>query len=221
MEIIKKYEKYLTYWVSEKDKGQSHALNKGIAKASGSILAWLNSDDFYEKDTLSYVSNQFLSKNIDVLCGACCMITNLGEKKYLMSKDINLSSLLRYWEIDFCPPQPSIFFSRRAFQELGKFDENLHYAMDYDLWLTISNKYTFYCTEKLLSYYRVHSTSKTGTSDGFEKFRPEWQKVAHKHLQNAPTIVKTIFYLSKYKNQLPKQTLYYIKRMYSFLKNGK
>lgn len=223
VQIIKKYEKYLSYWTSEPDKGQSHALNKGFEKATGSILAWLNSDDFYAEDTLWYVANEFTSRQIDVLCGACYMITATDTKR-LSNKEVNLSSLLRYWEVNFCPPQPSIFFSKRAFLELGKFDENLYYAMDYDLWLAIAKKYTFYCVDKVLSFYRIHSNSKTGLSNGFEKFKFEWEQVAYKHLKHCNFQEKTKFYYAKYKNIIPKQIGYYYRRVKSIIKlttNGK
>lgn len=210
--IIKKYEKYLAYWVSEPDKGQSHALNKGFRQATGSILAWLNADDFYAKNTLFYVAEQFNAKPIDVLCGACQMLIGT-ESKLLLPGKVSLASLLRYWELNFCPPQPSIFFSRRAFGLLGQFDEQLHYAMDYDLWLTIAKKYQFHCVEKVLSFYRVHPQSKTGTSNGFESFRPEWRKVAHKHLQTCSLLDKIRFYHARYRHIIPKQSAYYYKKV--------
>ena len=74
VEIIKKYSPWLTYWVSERDRGQSHAINKGFEHASGDILGWLNSDDMLAMGSLRRVAEISVETGCDVLSGACAMI---------------------------------------------------------------------------------------------------------------------------------------------------
>ena len=183
LEIIKQYEDKISYWVSEPDNGQSDALNKGFAKASGDVVAWINSDDYYEPFVLEHVLEKFNDPNISVINGNCMMHYSDSEKTYLdKSGFINTSRMLKYWRPYFCPPQPSIFFRREVLQSVGFLDESLNYSMDLDLWLKISLKYKFTYYNALLSHYLIHDSSKSGSEGGLEKFVPEWRKVAFKYL---------------------------------------
>jgi glycosyltransferase involved in cell wall biosynthesis len=146
--------------VSEKDTGQSNAINKGFHLASGEILAWLNSDDYYEENIFGDIV-QYFAANPD------CMflygdITFVDRKRCPMSKitgdTINYRSLIK------CPDivrQPSCFWRRGVMQELGDIDENLHLVMDYDFFLRGAKKYPFHYMNKNLSYYRYYDENKS------------------------------------------------------------
>jgi glycosyltransferase involved in cell wall biosynthesis len=182
--IIRKYSRWINSWISEPDSGQSEALEKGFGLATGEIAAWINSDDLYEKDALYKVARAYKEQPFSFYCGACRMVDPSGKPlRLLYTREVTQRSLMQYWKPHFCPPQPSIFFRRELLHELGGFDKSLHYAMDFDLWLKASRKYSFHHTKDNLSYYRVHPDSKTGSPGGLEKFIPEWKLLIERSLR--------------------------------------
>lgn len=198
IEIIKKYSSGISYWVSEPDKGQSDALEKGFKKATGEIAAWINSDDYYEKDVFHKIAAHYQQHLFAFLCGACQMInTDNQPMQTLHTPFISYASLLRYWKPHFCPPQPSIFFRLDILRELGYFDTSLRYAMDLDLWLRGSEKHRFYCIPDNLSYYRVHADSKTGSTGGLRKFIPEWKRVITRSLHRRSLLTRYSYHLQE------------------------
>ena len=201
LDIIKKYEDRISYWVSEPDKGQSDALNKGFARATGNVFAWINSDDYYELDILTKVMKKFDNPNISILNGNCMMhYSNSGRTFIDKSGFINTSRMLKYWKPYFCPPQPSIFFRRTVWDDVGVLNELLNYSMDLDLWLRMSLKYEFTFYNEILSHYLIHDSSKSGSGDGFTKFIPEWRKVAFKYLWKSGIRAQLCFWIDYLKN---------------------
>jgi len=190
VELIRKYSSGISYWVSEPDCGQTDALQKGFRMATGEIAAWINSDDYYEKDIFYKVAGLYKDMDFSFLCGTCRMIDQDGRLlQQLHTKKISYQTLIRYWKPHFCPPQPSIFF-KRAVLEVLDFDISLKYAMDYDLWLKASRKYEFCHITDNLSFYRVHADSKTGSEGGLGKFIPEWKMLIGKSLRQESLLTK-------------------------------
>lgn len=194
VDVIKKYEPWLSYWTSERDRGQSDALQKGFSRATGDIMAWINSDDFYARGALLKVAEAYMQRPFSLFCGSCRMITENNKAiQQLFTPRITFQTLLRYWKPHFCPPQPSIFFTGEVFEYAGPFDEELSYAMDFSFWLKAVARYQFTITEEMLSFYRVHSNSKTGSGNGFEKFIPEWKRVIWQNLRTKSLQTKLRF----------------------------
>jgi glycosyltransferase involved in cell wall biosynthesis len=165
IEIIKKYEKHLHYWISEKDNGQSHAINKGFERASGAILCWLNSDDLYMPGCLFYVAEQINSYVKEgILFGNCLHFKT--EDTGLTAYGSNVPSMFRESLLenhDFII-QPSSFWTKATWNAVGKLREDIHYAFDWEWFLRAKKIGTrFYSTSKCLSMYRLHETHKTAT----------------------------------------------------------
>lgn len=196
VEIIKKYDAQLAYWISEPDNGQASALNKGLAKATGDIIGWINSDDWYEEDVFDLIAENFSKNSIDLLIGNCTVVFQDEAIRGFTVKPFNVSyqSMLRYWKTNFCPPQPSIFFSKRLLKQVGLLDENLRYAMDLDLWLRMAQESKFYYIDKNLSYYLIHNNSKSGSDNGMKKFVVEWKSVCYNRLKTSTISQKFFFY---------------------------
>lgn len=160
IEIIKKYQKYLTYCVSEKDSGQTSAIIKGLKKATGEIFAWQNSDDLYLPNTFSIVSKIFSEdSNLELLFGGWNYIDNKG--KLLSTRYLKRYSLLQLKSGFRVPPQPAVFFRRNIIFKVGGLDANKKYVMDYDLYVRIANKNNLKITNEVLGSFRLHSASKT------------------------------------------------------------
>lgn len=159
--IIKKYADRLTYWVSESDRGQSHAINKGFDRATGEIFGWLNSDDYYHHGALREVAEQFIANpDAGAVVGAGDMLVEeTGAITLVAPFPVTVNSL--YGAVDRFFAQPSCFFSRQAWLDCGPLDESLHLAMDLDLWLKIAKKYSYVTTHKNLSVSLIHSHAKT------------------------------------------------------------
>ncbi len=142
VEIIQKYADRLTYWVSEKDRGQTHAINKGLERATGDIIAYLNSDDYYLPGTLHQVAEYFgQHPDVDLLHGRCRSVDVNGEKIGERFGDISsYSEILDLWDVWWAKRnfvQPEVFWSRRITEKIGLFREDLYFVMDYEYWLRI------------------------------------------------------------------------------------
>ena len=162
-EIIKKYEKWLTYWVSEPDNGQSEAINKGWAVSNGDILAWLNSDDTYTENALISIAEFFIENpHVDMIYGDSRMIDEKGHfLKMAPAAEFKLKPLVcNHWFI----PQQSTFIRRSVFERVGKLNEDLHLVMDWEYWLRIAlNDFRIQFLPKILSNFRIHKNAKTSS----------------------------------------------------------
>jgi glycosyltransferase involved in cell wall biosynthesis len=166
-------------WISEPDRGQADAVNKGIAMASGDIIGWLNSDDLYLPGTLQAVMEHFHENpGCRWAYGRCRIIDKDGKERWkwitgyknARLKRFSFAKLIRENFIS----QPAVFFLKDLFDEAGPLDLKLHYAMDYDLWLRFAGITPAGVIQKDLSGFRRHGSSKseTGYRDQFfEQYR--------------------------------------------------
>jgi len=168
--IIKKYSDRLAYWVSEKDSGQSEAINKGLRRASGSIIAWLCSDDVYEPGTFSRVADFFNTHPETALVHSLSRLFGPQQKELIVGGNIRDLPLRYHAMMPF--PQPSSFFRKLVLDSQGYLDESLHFAMDFDLLQRIALNYPVSHTNETWSNYRIHANSKT--QNEMNGFAREW-----------------------------------------------
>jgi glycosyltransferase involved in cell wall biosynthesis len=193
-EIIRKYDRSLIS-ISEKDSGQTYAINKGLRQSTGDILAFLSSDDVYEPGALLAVGEYFL-KHPDAMwvSGLCININNKGDeirKAIRFYKNIWLSIhnykvllVLNYVS------QPATFWRRKALEEIGYLDEKLYFTMDYEYWLRLGKKYPLHVINQNLARFRIHSNSKSG-STSHSQFDEEFQ-VAGRYTNKALLLLHRI-----------------------------
>jgi len=165
LEILKSYGS-LIRWISEKDRGQTDALNKGFRMATGEIIAWLNTDDLYEKGNLLTVGNYFRDHpDCMWLYGRCIIINGEGREirkwvtayKNFFCRRYSYNSFL----IQNFISQMGVFFRRQVFVEIGELDTNLRNGMDYEYWLRIGQRYRPHFIDQNLGKFRLHPASKT------------------------------------------------------------
>lgn len=137
VKILRKYDRRLAYWTSETDRGQSDAIAKGWSMAAGDVLAWLNSDDFYYPGALHEVGRAFGGNaNLKMLCGSVALVDE-KERKLRVKGPARITPEILL-PIANMPPQPGTFIRRDVFERLGGPRLDLHYVMDWELWLRVS-----------------------------------------------------------------------------------
>lgn len=180
VEIIEKYAKYISYWHSKKDNGQSDAINQGINLSSGEIVCWLNSDDMYLPGTLLDVGKRFIGytdKNY-LIYGAAVTIEQSNEKLYGGAQLAAPFEAFRLTYDDFIV-QPSSFWTRKLWQSTGEINTNYNYMLDWDWFIRASKFTSFEYVHKFYSVYRFHPQHKSG--NGGEKRRAEIIDVVNKY----------------------------------------
>ena len=193
VDIIKKYAHRLKWWVSEKDRGQSHALNKGFQKATGRILTWLNSDDRLAPGSLYTVGQTYLLHATDLVVGRCARVHDRAARpRHIHRSSLPLGQIgtLRVdqlLELDGCWlqgwffHQPEVFFTRDIFDRAGgQLREDLYFSMDYDLWVRMAKTGAkVFAIPEILAIFREHEKQKTGGPD--VPYLPELRAVNAAH----------------------------------------
>ncbi len=164
VDIIKKYERHLAYWVSEPDQGQANAINKGLARATGTVLAWLNSDDYYLPGTLDTVGTAALEHpEASAFVGIGEMVDSAGKViARLAPPPVVTLETLFHWQDQGDFLQPSCFFRDIAWGAIGSLDESIHIAVDVDLWMRMAKAgCSFRTIDRVLSQALSHPNAKT------------------------------------------------------------
>lgn len=159
LDIIKKYASQIKGWISEKDGGQAEAINKGFKKASGSIIAWLNSDDVYREGAIRSMVETFLNyQDIGLVFSDVESIDSKGEVFNVMGfGDWGLKDLMTFKIIG----QPGVFFRKEALDRAGYLDLSYRYLLDHHLWLRIALKTKIkYIPGKIWAAARFHPEAK-------------------------------------------------------------
>lgn len=177
LDILKKYDKFLN-WVSEPDKGQSDGLNKGFKKATGDIIGWFNSDDRIASGALHKVSTFFMNNPDEIaVVGDQIIIDEEGAAlKTIKSRSYSFDYLLNHAK---GITQNSTFFKRSVFDQTGYLDEDVHYAMDRDLFIRIAKVKTMPYIADSLGEFRIQKNSKT--AEGSYYFAKDLIKVRKKY----------------------------------------
>lgn len=168
-------------WISEPDNGQSHAINKGFAKANGEIFGYINSDDFYEHDSFQSIAEVFIrNPKCKLVAGECIIFNgNITTRLFKPWWPRNLTCFVeKTYSSTFA--QPASFWTKNIFNQLGGFDESLNYCFDKEFFLRAGLRgITPHFVPKKIARFREHSDSKT-MKQGI-KFHKETIKILCKH----------------------------------------
>lgn len=176
-EIIRKYAGQLAWWVSEKDRGQTDAINKGFARATGDVLAWLNSDDTYLPGALNAAA-KVLSAHPEagLVYGDANYIDEAGRVIGRFPAAQTDYARLRRGYVHV--PQQSAFFRAELWRKVGPLDPSFYFAMDYDLWVRLAREAPVIYTPKLWANFRLHANAKTISAD--DRCWPEMLRVHYR-----------------------------------------
>jgi glycosyltransferase involved in cell wall biosynthesis len=180
--IINKYKKYLTYWVSERDTGQSHAINKGLCRATGELFSWLNSDDLLFPGSLKRLASFFINNShVDVIIGGLLLGTESGRitRSYIPSPAPKWFMMNEAMDLF----QPSMFLKKSIFHKIEHLDKALHCRMDADLLhRLVREKLCFGYVKYPLSFLRVHKARKGNVL--LEQYEKERAIIMHRYKIN-------------------------------------
>ena len=155
LSILQEYEHDPRFhWIGEKDDGQSDAINKGFCRCRGEIVAWLNSDDYYMIDALSYVATYFVQdKSLGMVYGDVQVVDK--QSKYLQTRG---AIVIQEFVI---PIQPGCFFRKSAINKVGLINTSFHYVMDTDIILKLTSNFDYICIPTTLAAIRTYNETKT------------------------------------------------------------
>ncbi len=178
VEIIQRYADRLAWWVSEKDRGQADAINKGFSRAQGEIVAWLNSDDLYLPGALRAVAEVFAANpQVGLVYGDVQSVDGAGQPFNVMTfAPYTLDDLMRFRIIS----QPGVFLRRAVLAKTGLLDTSYHYLLDHHLWLRVAQVSGMHYLRQQVAAARFHPQAKNvalGADFGREAFRVlEWMQ---------------------------------------------
>lgn len=175
VDIIRRYEDRLAGWVSEPDRGQTDAINKGFAMATGDVLAWLNSDDTYEPGAVSAAA-AFLDANPDIglVYGEANFINESGA--VIGRFNARQTDYRRLMQGAVYVPQQAAFFRANLWKQVGPLDPAFYFAMDYDLWVRLAAvSGVMYLPGRTWANFRLHGSAKSIAED--DRCWPEMLKV--------------------------------------------
>lgn len=177
VEVIRRYEPWLAHWVSERDRGQTHAINKGLARATGEIFTYLNSDDMLAPGALREVAEAFRRRpDADVVYGGCMYVDEAGNDLFVRRGRVTgFLDYLRIWEgfrSGEYLTQPEVFCRTSLVRDAGGFREELHSVMDFDMWLRLlADGARFEAVDAVLAKFRVVTGQKSAIDPGDELYR--------------------------------------------------
>lgn len=185
VDILRKYERHIDFWASAPDKGPADAINKGFARASGEILAWLNSDDVYEMGVFAQVAELFGQwPNVDVISGRCRLWYGDGRDRMMDPSPLrtfeDFLKISSNWQKGRLIIQPETFFRRRAFDKAGGLRDELHYCFDQCLWMDMAKSgCVFASVDRHWANLRMHEGQKTWDLTGAyaELARVAWNQL--------------------------------------------
>jgi len=192
--IIKKYERHLTYWVSERDQGQANAINKGLSYCTGEIFNWLNSDDYLQPGSLQKIAAAFSDPSVDLVAGKVNNFST-GLSDIVSNQQLTATGLMR-WDKGVQFVQPGVWMWRKYFNACGGLNELFQYAFDWDMMIRYLSLFpqVKYLPDTLVNF-RLHDASKTVSA--LHQFVQEEQLIIEALYANSD--FKTLHPVCKYK----------------------
>lgn len=188
VDIIKRYEGYLAYWISEPDNGQTSGLMKGFDRATGDVFCWINSDDMLENRALFEVAKFFQNNPLArVVTGDATLIDERGET-IRIQRQMKFIRFLWFYDHNYIT-QSSTFWRRDLYEEVGGLNPIFYFGMDADLFIRFADVTNLYHVRKLWSRFRIYSNQKTSDKKGM---RIEGESIYRRYYGNESYLLRML-----------------------------
>jgi len=204
VDIIKKYEPWLTCWTSEQDGGQADAINKGFSACTGELLGFINSDDLYARGALQAIVATWTSAGRPrnaLVCGRVKDIDAAGVPLPQMFEPIKLGTLNEWLTWGISIHQPGCFWTAETWRRFGPLPSNFHYIFDRYFFLKIAaqGESAFVISNSLISFFRMHPNSKSGSKSA--EFSQEWEAAVDRLRTDVPFRHRMVIDFVKWKKR--------------------
>ena len=186
VEILKKYEPWLAWWVSETDRGQADAINKGLRRATGQVVTWFNSDDVYAPGIFAAVARAWAANPHAVYAAAVSNFYVAGQEMLVRPRGLTFSNVVQYWTREAVWHDPGLFWSRAAIDKTGEIDSSLRYSFDFDYLARALQHASVEYLDEVAAGFRLHRESKTISQA--EKMMDETAAVSRRYWDLLPSV---------------------------------
>lgn len=160
LKVIRTYEPWIAYWVSEPDDGQADAINKGLRRATGDIVTWFNADDVYARGAFVAVAAAWRRNPRAIYAAPVANFDVLGHETLIRPRNLTVEGVVQYWSGRALWHDPGLFWSRAAIETVGEVDAALRYAFDYDYLVRGLQQCPVEMIDSVVARFRVHRRSK-------------------------------------------------------------
>ena len=195
VEVLKRYDDDIHFWASEKDNGQSHAVNKGLQHAKGDIIGWINSDDIYIGNAIEQARQFFTESPATDIVFANYYFIDENDNIIQKRREIPFDFYTYLWTEDCYHANCAGFFRKRVFDKCGGLREDLQYTMDLEFYLRASaNGFKFSQLNRYWGAFRAHQDSKTTSHKNMSSQQAEGQKIFSEYNPQAVPPIKRLLY---------------------------
>jgi glycosyltransferase involved in cell wall biosynthesis len=159
--IIRKYEASIAFWVSEPDRGQADAINKGLRKATGDIVTWFGADDVYSAGIFAAVAETWRRTPNSIYAAPVANFYSRGREQLIRPHGLVIENVVQYWTRRSLWHDPGLFWPRSAIEAIGSLDTSLRYAFDYDFLIRALQRAPVEYIDHVAAGFRLHRQSKT------------------------------------------------------------
>lgn len=161
LDVIKKHESSITYWISEPDRGQADAINKGLRRATGDVVTWFGADDLYADGIFAALELAWRKNPRAIYAAPVANFYSRGRQTLLRPHGLTLENVIQYWQRRSLWHDPGLFWSRSVIEAVGDIDTTLHYAFDYDYLVRALQHAGVEYLDHVAAGFRLHRHSKS------------------------------------------------------------
>ena len=161
LDVIRKNEPSIAYWISEPDRGQADAINKGLRKATGDVVTWFSADDLYADGIFAALEPAWRKNPRAIYAAPVANFYSRGRQTLLRPHGLTLANVIQYWQRRSLWHDPGLFWSRAVIDAVGDIDTTLHYSFDYDYLIRALQHSSVEYIDHVAAGFRLHRHSKS------------------------------------------------------------